>query len=68
MDPRSQHSHDHTHDHTHDHQEHGHGGHGHGHDHSVDFSNVNSSFIIAVIANLAFTILEAFYGFMTGSV
>ncbi|MFT4633890.1 MAG: cobalt-zinc-cadmium efflux system protein, partial [Crocinitomicaceae bacterium] len=53
----------------HDHDSHGHGGHHHGaHDHSVDFSNVNTSFIIAVVANLAFTILEAFYGFLTGSV
>jgi cobalt-zinc-cadmium efflux system protein len=56
-------------DNHHDHDSHGHGGHHHGaHDHSVDFSNVNTSFIIAVVANLAFTILEAFYGFLTGSV
>jgi cobalt-zinc-cadmium efflux system protein len=53
----------------HDHPAHGHGGHHHGsHDHAVDFSHVNISFIIAVAANLAFTILEAFYGFLTDSV
>jgi cobalt-zinc-cadmium efflux system protein len=51
------------------HDGHGHGGHHHGgHDHSVDFSNVNNSFIIAVVANLAFTLVEAFYGFLTDSV
>lgn len=58
-------SHDHSHSHSHDHS---HDGHGHSHDHSAhDFSKVNLSFIIAVGANLIFTIIEAVYGFLTSS-
>ena len=39
------------------------------HDHSaVSFENVNLSFMIAVGANLSFTIVEAVYGFITHSV
>jgi len=62
--------HEHNHEHNHnDHASHHHAGHHHGgHDHSVDFSNVNTSFIIAVAANLGFTILEAFYGLLSDSV
>ncbi len=52
--------HDHAHDHVH--------GHDHHHSHEVDFSNLNVSFVIAISANLAFTVLEGFYGVVTGSV
>ncbi len=49
-----------------------HGGHshngGHNHSHEVDFENINLSFIIAVTANLFFTIIEAVYGFLANSV
>jgi len=43
----------------------------HHHDHahgSDDFASVNMSFVIAVGANLAFTVIEAVYGFLTNSV
>ena len=49
-----------VHDHVH--------GHDHHHSHEVDFSNLNVSFVIAISANLVFTVLEAFYGLMTSSV
>lgn len=58
----------HQHDqdgHDHDH------GHGHGHDHSNHaelLNNVNLSFIIAVTANLLFTLFEAVYAFIADSV
>lgn len=48
--------------HTHSHQDHAHN---HGHSH---LASVNTSFIIAVVANLGFTIIEAIYGFLTNSV
>ncbi|MDZ7686578.1 MAG: cation diffusion facilitator family transporter [Gammaproteobacteria bacterium] len=50
---------------------HSHTDHGHQHDHAHgpdDFSSVNMSFLIAVGANLAFTVIEAIYGFLTNSV
>ncbi|MBL4680100.1 MAG: cation transporter [Pseudomonadales bacterium] len=49
------HSHNHSHDHSHDHG-------------AMDFKNVNVSFFIAVMANLVYTIVEAYYGFITNSV
>jgi cobalt-zinc-cadmium efflux system protein len=49
----------------HSHADHSH--HGHNHDHA-GFDSVNLTFIIAVTANLGFTILEAVYGFLTNSV
>jgi len=53
----------HSHSHSHDHNQ------GHSHDHgAMDFKNVNMSFFIAVMANLVYTIVEAYYGFMTNSV
>ncbi|MBT7541262.1 MAG: cation transporter, partial [Gammaproteobacteria bacterium] len=72
------HSENHDH-HKHDaaHDEHGHGslghgfhshGHGHVHDHGYDFSKVNAGFMIAIAANLIFTVLEAVYGFLSNSV
>ena len=54
-------------DHAHSGHSHSHS-HGHSHGHGpVDFNNVNVSFVIAVVANLAFTILEAVYGYLTSS-
>jgi cobalt-zinc-cadmium efflux system protein len=54
-----QHPHDHDHDHDHAH------GHGHGHDHG--FSSGTRAFAIALFINLAYTALEAGYGFWTDS-
>lgn len=48
----------------HSHADHSHHDHGHAH----AFDQVNLSFIIAVAANLAFTAVEAAYGFLTNSV
>jgi len=45
---------------------HGHG-HGHDHGHTDEFRNVGLSFIIAVSANLGFTILEAVYAVIADS-
>ena len=56
------HNHSSDHSHSHDH------GHSHDHSHQVDFKNVNLSFMIAVVANLSFTIVEAVYGLITNSV
>jgi len=53
--------------HNHTHEAHDH--HGHSHDHSaIDLKNINMSFMIAVVANLGFTIVEAIYGFKANSV
>ncbi|MDG1908861.1 MAG: cation transporter, partial [Pseudomonadales bacterium] len=52
---------------SHSHGSHSHG-HGHVHDHSYDFSKVNAGFMIAIAANLIFTVLEAVYGFLSNSV
>ena len=79
--PNYSENHDH-HKHGPAHDEHGHGslghgshshgshshGHGHVHDHSYDFSKVNAGFMIAIAANLIFTVLEAVYGFLSNSV
>ena len=54
------HTHNHSDSHAQDHDYHGHG--------SIDFQNVNVSFLIAVAANLGFTCVEAAYGFITNSV
>ena len=51
---------------SHTHDDHGHHGH-HGHEHNVEFRNISTSFVIAVVANLGFTGLEAFYALITGS-
>tara|TARA_R110002072_G_scaffold3830_6_gene27386 strand:+ start:64454 stop:65431 length:978 start_codon:yes stop_codon:yes gene_type:complete len=66
--PDHNHSHDH-HSPGHSHGGHSHGGHSHGgHSHvPAEFNNVNLSFVIAVGANLAFTIVEAVYGYLTSS-
>ena len=70
--PGADHGHDHGHDHAHGH-DHGHGhahghGHGHGHDgHSHGFELGTRAFAIATLINLAYTALEAGYGFLTHS-
>jgi cobalt-zinc-cadmium efflux system protein len=51
----------------HSHSDHNHE-HNHGHNHEVNLEAVNMSFIIAVSANLAFTIIEAIYASITNSV
>ena len=51
----------HSHDHGHDH----HDGHGHGHSHAPkDFGN---AFLISVILNSVFVVVEAVYGWISGS-
>src|ERR1700742_4954795 len=61
------HDHDHSHDHTHDHD------HGHDHDHSHGFSlghhhhpvnitSVNRAFVIGIILNFAFVVIEVIVG------
>jgi len=52
--------------HSHAHGHHDHSGHGHSHGPS-DFQNLSISFVIAVAANLGFTVLEAIYAIMTNS-
>ncbi len=53
--------------HAHSHAGHSHAGHSHGHDHGGDFQNISVSFLIAVGANLIFTMIEAVYAVITGS-
>jgi cobalt-zinc-cadmium efflux system protein len=47
---------DHVHTHTHSH------GHHHGHDHGVDLHDVNRAFIIGIILNFLFVIIETVVG------
>lgn len=46
---------------------HAHGHHDHAHGHPQEFKNVSTSFIVAVIANLGFTVLEAIYAVIADS-
>jgi len=46
---------------------HSHGHHHHGHEHKGGFQDINASFMIAVVANLGFTAIEAFYAVTTDS-
>jgi cobalt-zinc-cadmium efflux system protein len=55
------HSHSHDHDHSHSH------GFGHHHDHTPKIDNLNSAFIIGIILNSAFVVLEVIYGLISGS-
>ena len=55
------HSHDHSHDHSHSH------GFGHHHDHTPKIDNLNNAFIIGIVLNSAFVILEVVYGLISGS-
>ncbi len=61
------HDHDHDRDHAHPH-DHGRGhSHGHDHGHSHGFTSGTRAFAIATLINLAYTALEAGYGFYTDS-
>ncbi|MBT4161647.1 MAG: cation transporter [Gammaproteobacteria bacterium] len=46
---------------------HAHGHHDHSHGHPQEIQNISFSFVIAVAANLGFTVLEAFYAFIADS-
>ncbi|TXH70889.1 MAG: cation transporter [Lysobacteraceae bacterium] len=65
------HDHDHDHEHKHDHEHDGHrrsrhaSGHSHGHGHGYNAGT--RAFAIATLINLAYTALEAGYGFYTQS-
>jgi len=50
--------HSHQHSHTHDHSH----GFGHHHHHQVELKNVNRAFIIGIILNMAFVLIEAIVG------
>jgi cobalt-zinc-cadmium efflux system protein len=57
-------SHDHSHDHSHSHDDHDHG-HSHGfghHHHPVNLKEVNRAFVIGIILNFAFVIIETIVG------
>jgi cobalt-zinc-cadmium efflux system protein len=51
----------HTHSHSHDHG-HDHGHHGHSHGHVVNLKSVNRAFVIGIILNFAFVVIEAIVG------
>lgn len=53
------HSHGHSHDHSH--------GFGHHHDHSPKIDNINTAFVIGIILNSAFVVIEVVTGLITGS-
>lgn len=53
--------HSHTHEHDHDHEDHHHHGFGH-HHHPVDLKEVNRAFIIGIILNFLFVVIEAVVG------
>ncbi|HVW60211.1 MAG TPA: cation transporter, partial [Puia sp.] len=48
--------HSHQHSHSHDHS------HGLGHHHQVDLKSVNQAFVVGIILNLAFVLIEAIVG------
>jgi cobalt-zinc-cadmium efflux system protein len=58
------HSHSHS-DHTHRHDDHSHAGHSHGK--IIELRSVNSAFIIGIILNLAFVVIEAVVGLVIHS-
>jgi cobalt-zinc-cadmium efflux system protein len=58
------HSHSHS-DHSHSHEDHSHAGHSHGK--IIELRSVNSAFIIGIILNLAFVVIEAVVGFVIHS-
>lgn len=55
------HSHSQT-DHTHSHSGHSHSHHGHSHGHLTEISSVNTAFIVGIILNFAFVLIEAIVG------
>ncbi|MFA6164828.1 MAG: cation diffusion facilitator family transporter [Methylobacter sp.] len=58
------HNHSHNHDHDHDHDRHSHSGGGH---HHGDLNNHGRAFVIAIILNTAFVVVEFTYGFIANS-
>ncbi|KAA1175944.1 cation transporter [Marinobacter salinexigens] len=50
----------------HSHHDHSHG-HGHNHGHAHHFDTHNRSFALAVVLNVAFVVIEAIYGVLSGS-
>ena len=60
------HSHGHEHGHGQGHAHHGHG-HGHGHGHSHAPADFGRAFLIGIVLNTGFVIVEAFYGWLSGS-
>jgi cobalt-zinc-cadmium efflux system protein len=58
------HSHGHSHDHDHSHS---HGFGHHHHDHTPKLDDLNNAFIIGIILNSAFVVLEVIYGLISGS-
>lgn len=60
------HSHKHHHSHHtgehHEHHDHGRRGHSHSHDHSVQLTSVNTSFIIGILLNFTFVVVEVIMG------
>src|SRR5471030_1582332 len=57
----SDHSHSHDHSHTHDH-DHSHGLFGHHHHDAPKIDNLNAAFVIGIILNSAFVIIEVVAG------
>src|SRR5580704_1775975 len=55
------HSHNHS-DHSHSHSGHSHSHHGHSHGHVIELSSVNTAFIVGIILNLVFVLIEVFAG------
>lgn len=55
------HSHDHSHDHGHSH------GFGHHHDHTPKIDHINTAFVLGIILNSAFVIIEVVMGLISGS-
>ena len=58
------HHHEHNHDHDHDHSGHSHGG---GHHHHGDPNSQGRAFVIAIILNTAFVVVEFVFGFIANS-
>ena len=69
-DHSDEHSHEHSHDHSHGH-DHGHS-HSHGfghhhHDHTPKLDHLNTAFIVGIILNSVFVLLEVVFGFISHS-
>lgn len=60
------HSHSHP-GHSHDHSGHTHSHHGHAHGHITELRSVNSAFVIGIILNLVFVVIEAIVGLVIHS-
>jgi cobalt-zinc-cadmium efflux system protein len=59
--------HDHDHGHSHDHHDHSHGLFGHHHDHTPKIDHINTAFIVGIILNSGFVIIEVIMGIISGS-